>query len=289
MVVDSMVDGGIEPNLTQNQEQSIHADSGLGKRTADQAGLFSETPRRSKRIATGGGGGGDGHGEGGEEEEDNYAEARGGRGRGRGGGRGRGRGRGSGKVKPPCPRGGDKPRVTRPARSKRIAASVQGMLKQLQEEGGADENEGKGKGKGKRTPAAQKKVTIWRIDGEPPRATRQPALRVVQLAMIGISLDLQNTLADFLLQIQPPTQSDTNEPQIRSLGSLIPSSLFSPSPTPFVAALKRCGQLETKGILNNFEAMKSYVEAALYIQWQVLFLCIKFTSTHIMPGVKTSL
>ncbi|KAJ7432239.1 hypothetical protein B0H11DRAFT_1940811 [Mycena galericulata] len=141
------------------------------KRSSGQAGLDGEGPRRSKRVKAREDGGGDA-----------------------------GNGRVPGQARHPCKRGGDDEReITQASRVNQIAASVAGMRRQLEEEepeehsddeqgeGAFEEEEGaeqeqegtkgkKGKKAGKRK-KVKKKGVIWLIDGEPPVAKRNAALR----------------------------------------------------------------------------------------------------------------
>ncbi|KAJ7508001.1 hypothetical protein B0H11DRAFT_2218000 [Mycena galericulata] len=235
------------------------------KCSSGQAGLDGEGPRRSKRVKAREDGGGDA-----------------------------GNGRVPGQARRPCKRGGDDEReITQASRVNQIAASVAGMRRQLEEEepeehsddeqgeGAFEEEEGaeqeqegtkgkKGKKAGKRK-KVKKKGVIWLIDGEPPVAKRNAALRLVQLSMIPISFELQHKLADFLLDITPdvPPSEDSSQTPISTVPTLLKGATKSVSygpPTPFVAALTRCLVLEQRGVNNDFDVMMSYIEAALYIQ-----------------------
>ncbi|KAJ6547967.1 hypothetical protein DFH09DRAFT_1281711 [Mycena vulgaris] len=226
----------------------------LGKRSATDAGWQDEPTRRSRRIASAAGAGDPGESSGGDDDDGDYAEATARRRRRRRPG-----------ERPPCPRGGDAARTTRPSTRNRVAASVAGMRAQLEndnldvdeDEGEAEKDpkskKGKGKAKGKVKKGGKKaKEVVWNGQGDPPPATRDPALRLVQLGMISLSPDLQNKLRDFLLDLTNETSPTIPDPQS----------------SPFAAALTRCAILETRSVLDEFELMVGYIEAALHIQWR---------------------
>ncbi|KAJ6542472.1 hypothetical protein DFH09DRAFT_1089025 [Mycena vulgaris] len=213
------------------------------KRKATQADL-ADSPRRSKRLANARGvpGGGD---EGCTDDGD-YVEARSRRSR-----------REPGRD---CPRGGDAKRVTKAAARNPIAKSVRLMQAQLlreeEDDEGGDNASGK-KGKSKKGSGGKKSKTekgvIWTTEGEPPNATREPALRIVGLSLIAISLDLQHKLADFIIAMR--NISSSRLPQ-------------QTPPSDFSAAMTRCAELEGLQVKNDFDLMMSYIRAAFYIQWR---------------------
>jgi hypothetical protein len=111
-----------------------------------------------------------------------------------------------------------------------------------------------GKGKARRGGKTKKAVTevVWIADGAAPLATREPVLRIVELALVAISHDLQHKLADFILAIKAPTPGP-------------PTAILS-APLSFVAAMKQCSHLENVALHHDFNVMMSYITAAFYIQ-----------------------
>lgn len=263
-------------NLDEERLSSV-----LGKRSATQAGFKEGTvqapARRSERIQdriaaamAGREGGGEAS------DDDDYADAA-----------RRGQGPQPPGTRPPCPRGGDAPRARRLTRN-RIAATVTAMREELERELDGDDvdmedgddpsvsakkgkkgKNGKGKkGNGRRTrtkDGAKKSEVVWTINGEPPVATREAALRIVQLGMLAISPTLQSTLTNLLFVLQP--LSTTSATSSASTSAASASASASMSISPFAAAMTRCAQLEARSILTDFELMMSYIQAALYIQW----------------------
>ncbi|KAJ7130251.1 hypothetical protein C8R44DRAFT_731804 [Mycena epipterygia] len=266
---------------TDIQTDEVPLSSVLGKRSASQAGLKEGTvqapPRWSDRITAAvaeGEGGGQAS-----DDDDDYADAP-----------RRGQGPQPPGIRPPCPRGGNAPRARRLTR-KRIAATVTAMREELERElegddedvdmedgdvqcvkkgknkGNAAGGKTKGKsakgGKGGRTKTkdgVKKSEVVWNINGEPPVATREAALRIVQFGMLAISPSLQSTLTSLLFELQPPTLSASTA----STASIVSTA----STSSFAAAMSRCAQLESRSILTDFELMMSYIQAALYIQWR---------------------
>ncbi|KAJ7140273.1 hypothetical protein C8R43DRAFT_1131647 [Mycena crocata] len=219
-----------------------------GKRTASQAGLEDPPVIISGRAR--------------------------GRGRGRGGmgtrtrtrDGGRGDGYHPGRTSHCDKRGGDAPRITRPARGHRIASTIAGMQAQLQEPSPPPNKRGCKRTGGKKAEVTKK--DIWIIDGDPPKAEREPVLHMVQLGLMAISHDHQHKLANFLLDLQPDSNSPSN-PCDTIPAALLPVALErsrATVDTPFVAAMKRCAALENSAVMNDFHLMMSYVQAALYIQ-----------------------
>ncbi|KAJ7083293.1 hypothetical protein B0H15DRAFT_802778 [Mycena belliarum] len=204
-----------------------------GKRTASDAMLAERAERRKRRPPKSS-----------VLPEDDYGP----------GTRQRGRAAGSGWR---CPRGGDALRITRAAARNGIASSVGAMRNQLLAElaGEASNSKtknGKGGKKGK-----QAKSVVWTTDGEPPVATREPALRIVQLSLVAISLELQNNLADLINSIQKS-----------SLAYDAPATPSRPSSeiSPFVMAMTRCASLEKNQVMNDFDLMMAYIRASFYIE-----------------------
>ncbi|KAJ6578502.1 hypothetical protein B0H19DRAFT_1062983 [Mycena capillaripes] len=109
------------------------------------------------------------------------------------------------------------------------------------------------KGKGKKNKGGRYVV------GAPPPATRDSALRIVGLGMVPLSIALHNKLVAFLEDLQPLAPA---------LNSSASSSTSSPAPTTFVSVMIHTAQLENKSVVNDFELMLGYIEAAFYIQWR---------------------
>lgn len=202
-------------------------------------------PRRSDRIAAAMAEGGGG--EASEDEDANYADAA----------------VAPPGTKPPCPRSGGAARKRQVTR-KQIAATVTAMREELEREldgdGEGKKKKGASRHKTKTKDGAKKSDVVWNINGEPPNATWEAALRIVQLGMIPISPTLQSTLTTLLFELQPPS-AEPSSPACTSTTS--PASVLS----PFAAALTNCAQLEARSILTDFELMMSYIRAAFYIQW----------------------
>ncbi|KAJ7661099.1 hypothetical protein B0H17DRAFT_1144802 [Mycena rosella] len=227
------------------------APSSSRKRKAAQAGLKQPSPRRSQsgaqRSALAGAGRDD------QADDADYADAS----------LRRRRRRPPRAPRSPCPRGGNAARVTRPAARNPIAASVHEMQRQLLE--GAPENGATTKTKGRGGKMSKRdKETVWLTDGEPPVATREPALRIVELSLLAISADLQHELADLIFAFQD--QANTFA-ALSASGALTSTSNRSESLiSGFARVMTRCGLLEAQQVKLDFQLMMSYIQASFYIQ-----------------------
>ncbi|KAJ7649008.1 hypothetical protein DFH06DRAFT_1135269 [Mycena polygramma] len=232
----------------QMQVSDSSAASLLGKRTASEAGL-EDGPRRSRRLASSVT----------EHEADGTGNANG--------------GTHHANSKPPCPRKGDKARVSSKTRRGRAAGNVQAMQATLTKQ---PSNGPSGKsGKKKKKTAGGRYV----MGAPPPPATRDSGLRIVGLGLVPLSVELQQNLLALLRELQPPPPpsegvSQEDGPAALTGESFSPlATLANPPPpppsaqvSPFAQAMLRCSRLEKKGVLNDFELMVSLIEAAFYIQ-----------------------
>ncbi|KAJ7677914.1 hypothetical protein DFH06DRAFT_1121473 [Mycena polygramma] len=157
----------------QMQVSDSSAASLLGKRTAAEAGL-EDGPRRSRRLASSVT----------EHDADGTGSANG--------------GTHHANSKPPCPRKGDKARVSSKTRRGRAAGNVQAMQATLTKE---LSNAPSGKsGKKKKKTAGGRYV----MGAPPPPATRDSGLRIVGLGLVPLSVELQQNLLALLRELQPP-------------------------------------------------------------------------------------
>jgi hypothetical protein len=147
-------------------------------------------------------------------------------------------------AKPPCVCGGNRKHLSSKSRRIAVAGSVDAIRNQLLQEPSNTPN--KKKTKGGRY-----------VNGAPPPATRDSALRIVGLGMVPLSLELQHKLTDFLDAYSP--ERIESSPSAESMVN-----------SPFL----RCLTLENKGVQNDFAVMLSYIEVAFYIQWYALLSCL---------------
>ncbi|KAJ7639830.1 hypothetical protein DFH06DRAFT_1302463 [Mycena polygramma] len=167
--------------------------------------------------------------------------------------------------KPPCPRKGDKARVSSKTRRGRAAGNVQAMQATLTKEL-SNAPSGKSGRKKKKTAGGR-----YVMGAPPPPATRDSGLRIVGLGLVPLSVELQQNLLALLRELQPPPPPSEGVSQEDGPAALTGESssplamLANPPPPPpsaqvssFAQAMLRCSRLEKKGILNNFELMGTF-------------------------------
>ncbi|KAJ7838363.1 hypothetical protein B0H14DRAFT_2588585 [Mycena olivaceomarginata] len=151
--------------------------------------------------------------------------------------------------------------INRLEHAARAAGSVRAMQTRLLKEPG-NRPSARGKKKGGRY-----------IEGAPPPATRDSALRIVGLSLVTLSVELQRKLYDFLDALQPPVPTQdsrifgTENTPSSTARAAIPSTQVSesgsdaeatPPPTAFVKAMMKCAELETQTTVNDHELMQIY-------------------------------